>query len=94
MTPPTPGDTQTLRQQLRVDARRAVAPLALLEDLADPESQCTAHRLARRPFRRGGAPGVEPAGADRQRPAHQPDGVLRTVGGDEVELGPHCLAAH
>lgn len=59
-------DPQSLRQQLGLDARRTVAPLALLEDLADPEGKFTARCLTRRQLRGGGAPGVEPAGAERQ----------------------------
>jgi hypothetical protein len=37
---------------------------------------------------------VKPAGADRQNPAHQPDGVLRSLGGNEIELRFHGFAAH
>ena len=62
--------------QLGMDPRRAVAPLALLEDLPDlgPEPATPGNAFSslwgRTP------PGVEPAVSNPQNPAHEPDGVL------------------
>ena len=74
--------------------RRAVAPLALLEDLPD---------LGPEPVTPGSAfgslwgrtpPGVEPAVSNPQDPAHEPDGVPGSMGGDESVLRLHVFAAH
>ena len=62
--------------QLGMDPRRAVAPLALLEDLPDlgPEPATPGSVFSslwgRTP------PGVEPAVSTPQNPTHEPDGVL------------------
>ena len=87
-------DAKAAGLQLGMDPRGAVAPLALLEDLPDlrPEpatpGSAFSSLLGRTP------PGVEPTVSNLQDPAHEPDGVPRSMGGDESVLRFHAFAAH
>jgi hypothetical protein len=77
-----------------VDPRRAIALLAGVEDLSDLTNEAFTAGGALSPLRRCPPLGVEPAMSDAEHSAHQPDGMIGGVGGDEGELRAHVFAAH
>jgi hypothetical protein len=68
--------------------------LAHLEDLPDLTGEVVTPGSALGPPRGRPLPGVEPAVSDTEHLAHQPDGMIGGVGGDERELHAHVFAAH
>jgi hypothetical protein len=80
--------------ELGVNPRCTIAPLADLEDLPDLLEELLARGSALGPLWGRALPSVEPAASDTEHPAHEPDGVLGSMGGDEGELRAHVFAAH
>ena len=87
-------DAKAAGLQLGMDPRCAVAPLALLEDPPDFGPEPVTLGSALNSLWGRTSPGVEPAVSNPQDPAHEPDGVLWSMGGDESVLRLHVFAAH
>ena len=76
--------------QLSVDARCAIALLAVLEDHTDLINQRIPPARSRRPVRGCAAPSVKPAPAHARHPAHQTYGVIGEVGSPSRDIASQC----
>jgi hypothetical protein len=74
--------------------RRAIALPAGLEDLPDLANEVVTPGSALGPLRHRALPSVNSAAGNVEHPAHEPDGVFGSMGGDEGELRAHVYAAH
>ena len=76
-----------------MDPRRAIALLALKEDRLDLGTKTVTSSRAFGPSGRSTLPSIIAATGDADNKAHEPDGVLGGVGGDERKLRPPRLQA-
>ena len=77
-----------------MDSWRTVAALAALGDLPDLGDEGIPPCLSLGAQWCPAPPVVEPAATNSQDGAHEADGVLGSMGGDEHELGRHIFVAH
>ena len=87
-------DTNAPRPELSIDPWCAVALLALEEDRLDLGTKTVTPGSTLGPPGYGALPGIVAAAGDADDPAHEPDGVLGRVGGDERVFRPHVFVAH
>ena len=88
------GNAKPTVPKLSMDPRRAIALLALKEDRLDLGSQTVTSSRAFGPPGRSTSPSIIAATGDADDKAHEPDGVLGGVGGDERKLRGHVFVAH